>query len=42
MIDRARIHNSWGVDWGNKGSAWVTLDDLRVLFMDQAFIAEEV
>jgi len=41
-IDRARIHNSWGVDWGNKGSAWVTLEDLRLLWMNQAFIAEEV
>jgi len=42
VVSRGRIHNSWGIDWGNKGSAWVTLDDLRVLFMDQAFIATEV
>jgi len=40
--DRGRIHNSWGQEWGNKGSAWVTLDDLRILFMNQAFIAEEI
>jgi hypothetical protein len=41
-VARARIHNSWGIFWGNKGSAWVTLDELRVLWMNQAFIAEEV
>jgi len=38
---RARVHNSWGVTWGNKGSAWITLDELRILWMNQAFIADE-
>jgi hypothetical protein len=39
---RVRLQNSWGVDWGNKGIAWLTIEDLRILFANQAFIAEEV
>jgi hypothetical protein len=41
-VVRVRLHNSWGVTWGNKGSAWLTLDELRVLWMDQAFMATEI
>jgi hypothetical protein len=40
-VVRIRLHNSWGVVWGNKGSAWLTLDELRVLWIDQAFLATE-
>lgn len=26
-----RLKNSWGRDWGDKGRAWITFDDLQVL-----------
>jgi hypothetical protein len=32
---RARIDNSWGPDWGRKGSAWIELDDLCSLIFEQ-------
>ena len=38
---RVRIRNSWGVSWGRRGLGWVTIEDLRTLWMNQAFIAEE-
>jgi len=41
ITSRVRLQNSWGISWGSKGVAWITVDQLRVLFMDQAFIAEE-
>ena len=30
----ARIHQSWGVDWGRGGDAFIPLDDLQELFED--------
>lgn len=30
-VGAARIQNSWGSGWGEKGKAWITFNDLRLL-----------
>jgi hypothetical protein len=37
-----RMHNSWGVGWAHEGTARITLDDLRKLFVGDAFVATEL
>lgn len=32
---RAGVHNSWDVDWGIGGDAWISLDDLSSALQDQ-------
>lgn len=34
---RFRIDNSWGLDWGVQGSAWITEQDLAMLMIDGEF-----
>jgi hypothetical protein len=29
---RARIHQSWGTDWGDHGECWISISDLRAVF----------
>lgn len=29
-----KLHNSWGYDWGDRGEAWVSWDDMRRLLGD--------
>jgi hypothetical protein len=36
-----RNHNSWGPMWSPRGSARISIPDLQILFMGQAFIATE-
>ncbi len=33
---RLRMKNSWGLDWGDKGHAWIGFDDMRVLIDGKA------
>lgn len=37
-----RMHNSWGPEWAHGGTARITLDDLRKLFVGDAWIGTEV
>ncbi len=36
-----RLKNSWGLMWGRRGTARVTIEDLHSLFINNAFIATE-
>lgn len=33
--ERFRIHNSWGIRWGNKGSAYISFDDMDRLLHEE-------
>jgi hypothetical protein len=37
-----RLLNSWGTNWGRKGAARVTIEDLHTLYIQNAWIATEV
>lgn len=41
---KARILNSWGYEWGNRGTAWISFDDLDKLIRDngECCMAKEV
>jgi hypothetical protein len=32
--NRARIHQSWGIDWGDDGECWISIPDLRAVYKD--------
>ena len=32
--NRARIHQTWGIDWGDGGECWISIPDLRAVFRD--------
>lgn len=38
----ARLHNSWSDQWAHEGTARVSIDDLHVLFVGDAFICTEL
>jgi hypothetical protein len=38
----ARLHNSWGSDYGHDGTVRVTIEDLNTLFVGDAYIATEL
>lgn len=38
----ARLHNSWGPGWGHQGTVRVSIDDLHLLFVGDAFICSEL
>lgn len=37
-----RMHNSWGPDWAHLGTARISIADLRILFVGDAFICTEL
>lgn len=41
---RVRLKNSWGIEWGQKGMAWLSFDDLGRLLAEngEACLAAEV
>ena len=32
--NRARIHQTWGLDWGDAGECWISIPDLKAVFKD--------
>jgi len=32
--NRARIHQTWGIDWGDGGECWISIPDLRAVFRE--------